>query len=286
MHILTFDIEHWYESWRLRGLGGYEHLPDCDSSLVGRLLDLLDATKQRATFFFTGSFAREFPATARACAERGHEVASHSDQHTLLPRFASPRDIRDDLARSLDSVAQATGLRVQGFRAPKWSLTPPLEVAVLEMLAELGLSYDSSFFFAGRNAGTRRIAPHAIRLPSGALIREVPATAWWLGSLAVPCGGAYFRLLPLAVTRRMFAQCRDRGMPGLLYTHPYDLNPACHFVPGGGLLFKWMRTVGVRTAFGKLERLLQELRFTRMDSWLETHGRDLPEISPLQDGAP
>ncbi len=90
MHILTFDIEHWYESWRLRGLGGYENLPDCDSSLVDRLLDLLDATGQRATFFFTGSFAREFPATARACAERGHEVASHADQHTLLPRFASP----------------------------------------------------------------------------------------------------------------------------------------------------------------------------------------------------
>ena len=47
MHILTFDIEHWYESWRLRGLGGYENLPDCDSSLVERLLDLLDATGRK-----------------------------------------------------------------------------------------------------------------------------------------------------------------------------------------------------------------------------------------------
>lgn len=286
MHILSFDIEHWYESWRLRGLGGYENLPDCDSALVERLLDALEAADQRATFFFTGSFAREFPATARACAERGHEVASHSDQHTLLPCFASFHELKEDLLRSLDGISQATGRRVLGFRAPKWSLTPGLETAVLEILAEQGLTYDSSFFPAFWNSGTRRMTPHAMRLPSGARIAEVPATALRMGSLALPCGGAYFRLLPLAATRRMLAQCSSRGAPGLLYLHPYDLNPRCHFVSGGGLLFKWMRTVGVGTAFSKLEQLLKTMRFTRIDRWLEQHGRDLPELSALPESGP
>ena len=286
MHILTFDIEHWYESWKMRGLGGYEGLPDCDTALVQHVLDLLDATEQKATFFFTGRFAGEFPAIARNCMERGHEVASHSDGHSLLTRFASLRELKDDLARSVDSIAQATGKKPCGFRAPKWSVTPEMEVDVFEILAELGITYDSSFFPQRVSSGERCYTPHRLHLPSGALISEVPATALRIGPFAVPCGGAYLRLLPLFVTRAMFAQCRRRNVPGLLYAHPYDLNPSCHFVSGGGLFLKWMRTVGVKTALKKLTWLLRNIRFTRMDHWLEAHTNSLPEYTYPHRKAP
>ena len=278
MHILTFDIEHWYEAWRLRHWGGWQGLSDCDTPLVENLLEVLEETGRRATFFFTGRFAREFPALTRRCSERGHEVASHSDQHTLLTAFSSLAALKEDLARSVDSISQITGCQTQGFRAPKWSLAPGLEIPVLEILRESGLLYDSSFFPMRRYERGRCRTPHKILLPSGGLLYEIPSTALRLGPLVLPCGGAYFRFFPLAVTQLMFARCAGRGQPGVIYAHPFDLNPGAHFVSGGGIFFRLMRTAGVRRAWKKLGRLLESLEFTRADHWLAGHGEGLPTI--------
>lgn len=274
-HILTFDIEHWYESWRLRNLSGWEGFPDCDTPGIRRLLDLLERTGQTATFFFTGRFAREFPDLARECAARGHEVGTHSDEHTLLTRFPHPAAFREDLARSLDSVEAASGLRPRGFRAPKWSVGPENAAAVWGVLAELGLEYDSSVFPGHFPEPLRRV-PHRIPTDHGVLY-EIPATALRLGPLTVPVGGAYFRALPLAATRAMLGQRARQGLPGLLYAHPYDLNPDCHCPEGTPRKLRLLRRIGVRGAMVKLERLLRDYRFTRIDAWLERHGADLPE---------
>ena len=281
MHILTFDIEHWYESWRSRGMTGYDGFSGCDTGIVERLLDLLDASARKATFFFTGHFAREFPATVRACVERGHEAASHSDQHVFLPDFTSVDEITEDVRRSVDSIAQISGKPVQGFRAPKWSLTPALETGVLPALAGLGLTYDSSFF-PSRQSNARCDVPHRLHLPGGGSIYEVPATAMRLGPAVLPAGGAYFRLFPFFVTRRIFTSCEKAGVPGVMYAHPYDCNPECHIVPGSGLFLTLMRTVGVKGALGKLEKLLREFSFTSMELWLHEHGCGLPEITMRQ----
>ncbi len=273
-HILSFDIEHWYESWRLRGLSGYEGLPDCDTPGIRGLLDLLDRTGRSATFFFTGRFAREFPALARECVERGHEVGTHSDEHTLLTRFSGPDALRADLARSLESVEAAAGVRPRGFRAPKWSVLPENAAMVSGVLADLGLEYDSSFF-PGHFAGPVARQPHRIRA-GGAELCEIPATALHLGPLTLPVGGAYFRALPLAAARAMFVRCERRGLPGVFYAHPYDLNPACHCPAGTPWKLRLMRRVGVRGALAKLEALLREFPLTRIDAWLEAHRASLP----------
>ncbi len=281
MHILTFDIEHWYESWKMRGAAsGHEHLPDCDTAIVLKLLDLLDETGNKATFFFTGAFAREFPRTAAACFERGHEVASHSDQHLLLTSFDSIQAIKADLACSAYSIAQATGNTPKGFRAPKWSVTPELEAPLFETLLELGMTYDSSFFPSRRLLNTRLMRPHKRALASGKTIIEVPATAFWIGNRPVPCGGAYFRLLPLKATQAMFDQCERRGVPAVFYLHPYDLNPHCHLMPGTGLYLKWMRKVGVKTAHKKLVWLLNNYKFTSMDRWICANGLSMDISAP------
>ena len=40
-HLLTFDAEHWYEGYRLRGFGGWENVPARDPATIERLLRLL-----------------------------------------------------------------------------------------------------------------------------------------------------------------------------------------------------------------------------------------------------
>ena len=83
-HILTFDVEHWYEGFRYRDLGGRQGYPPRDNRMVERLLDKLGDTGQHSTIFYTGRYAEEFPHVVRRAAREGHEIASHSYSHRVL----------------------------------------------------------------------------------------------------------------------------------------------------------------------------------------------------------
>ena len=267
-HLLSFDIEHWYESWRMRHLGGWRGLPDCDTAIVYKILDLLDTYRHSATFFFTGAFAREFPEIAQECVHRGHEVGSHTDSHMYLPEFGSNMGmLQRDIELSVESIAKATGVQPVGFRAPKWSIFPDLAEDVLGVLIALGMRYDSSFFPGHFNYKVAQ-NPHRIILGQRSIV-EVPATALQVGSMAIPVGGAYFRLEPVWMLQSMFAQRATRGVPGLFYAHPYDLNPSCHCPLGTPLKLRLMRKLGVNGALKKLERILASVSFMRIDKWVD-----------------
>jgi hypothetical protein len=107
---------------------------------IPRLLDLFDQFDLRATFFVCG---RDLPAQAQTVAEmvrRGHEVANHSTAHRNGFARLSPAEKRADIAAAGELIAQVTGQRPVGFKAPGFSFSPDL----LDVLAELGYLYDSS----------------------------------------------------------------------------------------------------------------------------------------------
>lgn len=266
-HLLTFDIEHWYESWRLRGLAFDKKLADCDTPCVFRLLDLLDEKKQKATFFFTGNFALEFPLALRECVARGHEVASHSRDHALLTSFEDAEAFRDNLTWSLLQIEHECGVRPIGFRAPKWSLTPENARDFLGVMIEQGLKYDSSVF-PGHFANFPD-KPCKIKTPAGEIC-EIPASALRLGPFRTPVGGAWFRIFPLAITSAMFAQQEREDATGVFYAHPYDLNSATHCPRGTPVKLRLIRRVNVKSAWKKLENLLDQFRFTSIRDWLKT----------------
>jgi peptidoglycan-N-acetylglucosamine deacetylase len=154
MNILSFDIEEWFHllehdavrhesSW-----GSFERkLP----RMLGRILDLLDETGAKATFFCLGWVAREYPQLIRKIDAAGHEIGSHSDLHTLI--FEQSRDeFREELRRSKESLEQAAGKRVRAFRAPGFSLVPSCSWA-FDVLVEEGFEVDCSIFPAHRAHG-------------------------------------------------------------------------------------------------------------------------------------
>lgn len=265
-HFLTFDTEHWYESWRQRGLSWDSALPDCDSGCVERILDLLEASNQKATFFFTGNFAREFPHVARECVRRGHEVASHSQDHTLLTKYAGRKEFAENLLRSLDCIEQACGQRPVGFRAPKWTLLPENAEMALDVLAEANLLYDSSVFPGHLNISS----PCRIETRHG-VIFEIPATGWKLGGRILPVGGAWFRVFPVTAARAMFRQHEKSGLPAMFYAHPYDLNPGANCPRGTPMKLRCIRRLGIHGAWRKLESILKTHRFTSIKTWLESN---------------
>jgi peptidoglycan/xylan/chitin deacetylase (PgdA/CDA1 family) len=111
---------------------------------IDRLTDLAKSLGIPLTLFAIGSDLRrpEAAAKLRAAHVAGFEVANHSLDH----RYDLVRLGRDDIRRQIDdgarAIERATGVRPVGFRAPGYTITDE----VFGVLAELGVTYDSSVF--------------------------------------------------------------------------------------------------------------------------------------------
>lgn len=90
---------------------------------VDALLELLDSQRMLTTWFFSGEAVRRLPETARAIVDAGHEAATHGNAHRGILRF-SDQKLRDDIARSLDSIENATGVRPTIYRPPYGRILP------------------------------------------------------------------------------------------------------------------------------------------------------------------
>jgi len=82
-----------------------------------RLLEVLARHGVTATFFPLGFRAAEFPAVLAEVAAAGHEIGTHGYQH--VPWVLSPPSVlRRDLSRSVDTIADACGVRPKVARPP------------------------------------------------------------------------------------------------------------------------------------------------------------------------
>lgn len=122
---------------RLEAFGDYLcHVPDAgdrvgltfddgpDPRTTPRVLDLLDARGQRATFFVLGWKVEAHPEIARDIQQRGHQLALHGYHHDRLYAFKTPAAVREDLRRCQDAVERAAGVRPVLFRPPVGQASP------------------------------------------------------------------------------------------------------------------------------------------------------------------
>jgi polysaccharide deacetylase family protein (PEP-CTERM system associated) len=232
-HALTIDLEDWHQLLHRRITGASippsRHVVDD----THRLLELLDETGVRATFFVVGSVAESYPQLVRDVATRGHEVASHTYRHEVIYRLR-PEDFRADVEQSRNQLQDLTGQPVYGFRAPEFSVGH-LRHWSFEQLAAAGFTYDSSVFPV---TGARYGIPDAPRSPfpietANGRLWEFPLATWQLGGSRLPvAGGSYFRLLPrFILARAVRAIGRDRR-PAVLYFHPYEFHRGRLYLSG------------------------------------------------------
>ncbi len=92
------------------------------ATLTPKLLDLLAEKKIKATFFVLGENVARHPEIVRRAVAEGHEIGNHSWAHPNLARL-SDEALRDQLQRTDDRIAQATGLHPKVMRPPYGSLT-------------------------------------------------------------------------------------------------------------------------------------------------------------------
>ncbi len=259
VNALSFDIEDWFHMVEIDAVADPKQWPTLPS-IVERytewIIQTVTEAKVRATFFVLGWIAERYPHLVKAMADAGHEVGTHSYWHRKVYEL-SPQEFRDDMKRSIDVIEQASGVKVLGFRAPSFSITPGSEWA-FDVLHELGLRYDASLFPAPRGHGGYPCepGPHVFHgMP------ELPMSVMQLGPARVPfSGGGYMRLLPAPLICRGFSQLHSKGRPVVVYLHPRDFAPDCPRVPMP-LKRRFKCYVGLKTTKGKLRMLLDRYAF-------------------------
>lgn len=107
-----------------------------EPEVTPRVLDLLDAHGQRATFFCIAERVLAHPELAREIVARGHSIQNHTARHRHNFSFLGPRGFASEIARAQDILTEVTGQRPTCFRAPAGLRNPFLE----PVLHRLGLS--------------------------------------------------------------------------------------------------------------------------------------------------
>ncbi len=265
-NFLTVDVECWFHAYNMRPVApkcSWHTLPAGIEGNMEKLLELLRAHEVKATFFVLGWVADRYPEVVRMIDREGHEIGTHGYHHDLITEM-TPAAFEDDLLRSLEAISKHTSQRIRGHRASNFSVVAST-LWSLEILARHGLQYDSSIFPIARKRygmpdwGNRN--PHWLNLAGGRKLIELPMSTMRVAGRQMPvAGGGYLRLYPSQVTERFIAQQNLRGLPAMVYLHPWELDPA-QTRRALGLVEGFQHYVNLDTTEWKLNRLLQRFDF-------------------------
>ena len=303
----SVDVEDYFQVEALRPFCPRERWESFESRVernTERVMEILERHDARGTFFVLGWIAERHPGLIRRISANGHEVASHGSAHELIYNQA-PDAFRDDVKRARALLQDLSGQQVIGYRAPSYTIMTRTLWA-LRVLAEEGYRYDSSIFPIARRRygmpGARRW-PHRIELDaahevpgggsagdgglpvndtrtpgSGAgrthagAIAEFPLPTIKLGPLNFPAtGGAYLRLLPLAMQRLALQRMIRSGRPFVLNFHPWELDADQPPFPVGRRT-RWTHYHNLERAAGRLDALLSLARYRSQGAVLRRLG--------------
>ncbi len=290
---LSFDLEDYYHVNAFESVNR-EKWGEYTSRVVQstqRVLALLDEAACKATFFTLGWVAENYPELIREIAERGHEVACHSDKHRRIFEMTAA-EFREDTRVAKSRLEQIIGRAIIGYRAPSFSITKD-SLWAFEILAEAGFRYDSSIFPVDHpNYGMPRGPRQAFRVPTACgPIVEFPMPTLEIGTVRSPIGGgAYLRLLPYWYTRWGLRFVNEReGQPACVYVHPWEIDAEQPRMKGS-VTARMRHYLGLRGLEKKLRGLLHDFEFQTMGSLISeietesgSNGHDaLPEIGLQQ----
>jgi polysaccharide deacetylase family protein (PEP-CTERM system associated) len=184
-----------------------------------------------------------------------------------------------------------TGKPVTAYRAPSFSITLR-SLWALEILVQEGFKVDASVFPIRHHRCGIPNAPHhpyVHRTESAGLV-EFPASVAHFGQANLPIsGGGYFRMFPYRLTSRLLQRVNERlKQPFIFYIHPWELDPSQPRLRVSTRAMRFRHYVNLATTAQKLDRLLTEFSFERVDNVLKdyaTHGSADPAVVQLLEGS-
>ncbi|TMQ63969.1 MAG: DUF3473 domain-containing protein [Candidatus Eisenbacteria bacterium] len=277
---MSVDVEEYFQVQAFAtqvGRQDWERWPSRVEANVDRILEILEETRTRATFFVLGWVAERHAGLVGRIASHGHEIGSHGMSHRMLTEL-SPAEVRRELADSRRLLEDQAGQRVEGFRAPSYTVERETRWA-LDLLIETGYAYDSSIFpIRGRRYGY----PEGPQLPTRVAteageIAEFPMSTIPVGPIRIPVlAGSYLRLLPGWVSALAVSYHLQRDRPLVVNVHPWEADPGQPTI-GPSRWRAWSHYGRLASVPGTLRRVLGMARFG-------TVGARLRELGLLADG--
>lgn len=292
MNILTFDIEEWYIEKKFSG-GSREKYQEFDKYLK-LILEKLDETNTKATFFCLGKIASDFPEVIKSIAEKGHDIGCHSNEHLWLTKM-SKEQLQQDTHDAISALEDVCGQKVISYRAPAFSIGDNNKWAI-EILAKEGLEIDASIFPAKRDFGGFASFPTDSPTTvsyNGITIKEFPiCLTKFMGKELAYSGGGYFRFFPYCFVKNKINSSQytmsyfhigdllhNKG--GIMSREKYEE----YFKEAGTLKNRMTRYIksnlGTKGAFDKMTKLIDEYKFMSLKEanlaidWTKTKVIDL-----------
>lgn len=275
INALSVDIEDWFQ------VGAFETVidPNTWESRESRIeqntdavIALLGETGVKATFFILGWVAQRYPELVRRIAEAGHEIASHGWDHARVFTM-TPAAFEADLKRTRDTLEQASGCAVTGYRAPSFSIDQRTPWAH-EILSDAGYRYSSSIApIKHDHYGWPEAPRFAFKPVPGSPLIELPVnTAILAGRTLAAGGGGFFRLLPYAFSSWAITQTNRLKQPATFYFHPWEIDPDQPRVPKAPLRSRIRHYTNLDMMAAKLRRVLADFEWDRVDAVVAAHG--------------
>ena len=264
---LTIDVEDYFQ---VSAMAPYIRRSEWDTREcrvernVERILALLARHNTHATFFTLGWVAERYPQLVRAIVDQGHELASHGYGHERASDL-SREAFRDDIVRAKRLLEDIGGVAVQGYRAPSFSIGTG-NLWAFDSLQAAGYRYSSSIYPIQHDHYGMPDAPRFAHPVADGLI-EIPVTTLRLRGRNWPSsGGGYFRLLPYALSRWMIGKVNaDDRQPAIFYFHPWEIDHDQPRVAGIDLKTRFRHYVNIGRMENRLDGLLGDFRWGRMD---------------------
>ncbi len=260
MNILSFDIEDWYNCDFITRDFNWDKYEVRIYHGIEQILVELEKRDLKGTFFCLGWVAEKHPNVIRQIQKQGHHIGCHSYQHELSFRF-DREGFKQDTEKSKKLIEDITGQAINAFRAPGFSITEKNQWA-FDVLSELGFEYDCSLFPAAHDYGGfesyGNAEPAILILPSGAVLKEFPINIQKVfGMNIVFSGGGFFRLFPY----KLISYWAKRSPYMMTYFHTRDFDPEQPMVGALPLMRKFKSYVGLKHAFSKFQRMLDDFEF-------------------------
>lgn len=224
--ILTVDVEEWFHVCghaEYSDVGAWAGMTSRVGPCVDALLQLLEGSGSRATFFVLGWIARTHQGLVRRIADAGHEIGCHGDLHRRVFEM-SLVEFREDVRRAKGELEQQLGAPVTSFRAPEWSMRSVSNPA-LAVLVEEGFRLDSSLVAAppvGEISNPSR--PSLLRTSAGPILEVPTLSGTFFFRRAILGGGVCSRLSRFSRVEELMAREIRSGVSPVLYLHPWELD--------------------------------------------------------------
>jgi polysaccharide deacetylase family protein (PEP-CTERM system associated) len=278
-HAMTVDVEDYYHVAAFAKVidpNDWDKWPSRVEANTHRLLQLFDDANIKITFFILGWVAERYPDLVKSIRAQGHEIASHGYSHQLIYK-QSPEIFRAETAKSKQILEDLGQTPIIGYRAASYSITRK-SLWALDILAELGFTWDSSIFPTRHdNYGIPGSPeePYRIITSSGASLLEFPLTTAKVMGQAIPAaGGGYFRQYPYALSKWLFERASlNQSKPQIFYLHPWEIDPEQPRVPNASWFSNFRHYTNLKRCLPRLERMIVDFQFGTMSQCL--HSRDV-----------